>query len=64
MCRKSVLVLVLIVVESLVRNDLRDGKSLVIYDGDGDLTSLYKLLDEDLLVVRSRILDRSLKFIL
>ena len=51
MCRKSVLVLVLIVVESLVRNDLRDGKCLVIYDGDCDLSGLDELLNEDLLVV-------------
>ena len=61
---KSVLVLVLVVVEAFVWNDLRNRKSLIVNDGDRDLTCLYELLDKDLLVVGSRIIYGCIKFIL
>ena len=64
MCGKTVLILVLIVVETLVGNDLRDGERLVVYDRDRDLARLDELLYKDLLMVRSRIVDGSLIFLL
>ena len=64
MCGKSVLILVLVVVEAFMRDDLRNRKSLVVYDGDSDLACFNELLDKDLLMVGSRIIDGCLIFIL
>ena len=44
MCRKSVLILVLIIVKTLMGNDLRYRKGIVVYDGYGDLACLDEFL--------------------
>ena len=64
MGRKSVLIFILVVVETFVGNDLRNRQSLVINDRDRDLTGLDVFLYKDPLVVGSRIVDGSLKLIL
>ena len=64
MCCKTVLILVLVVVETFVRDDLGNRKSLIIDYGDGDLSCLNEFLDKDLLAVRSRIVDGCLIFVL
>ena len=51
MCRKSVLILVLIVVETFVGDDLRNRQSLVINDRDRDLTCFDEFLYQDPLMV-------------
>ena len=43
MSRETCLIFILIIVESRLGDDLRDGKGLIVYDSDGDLSSL----DED-----------------
>ena len=48
---KAVLILIFVIVETLVRDDLCNGKSPVTYNADSDLTALQVLFDKDHLLV-------------
>ena len=50
---KTVLILVLVIVESLVRDDLRNWQCPVTDNADGDLTALQVFFDKDHLLVGS-----------